>query len=99
MLDKNNLNKVFASLGPKLKPKVVLVSMDSALTRLEQFALGYGHKITTNYFNNESIKKPKTVWNFKDSDNIVSYLDRFDYIFNELLMNNFFNLRKVRVKS
>ena len=25
--------------------------MDSALTRLEQFALGYGHKITANYFN------------------------------------------------
>ena len=51
--------------------------MDSSLTRLEQFALGYGHKITTNYFNNESIKKPKTVWIFKDSDNIVSNLGRF----------------------
>ena len=32
-----------------------------AMTRLEQFALGFGHKITTNYFNNESIKKQKTV--------------------------------------
>jgi len=52
--------------------------MDSALTRLEQFALGYGHKITSNYFNNESIKKPKTVWIFKDSDNIVSNLGRLD---------------------
>jgi len=27
---------------------------------LEEFALGYGHKITTNYFNNESIKIQKT---------------------------------------
>ena len=51
--------------------------MDSALTRFDQFALGYDHKITTNYFNNESIKKPKTVWIFKDSDNIVSNLGRF----------------------
>ena len=58
--------------------KMVWVLTDSALTRLEQFALGYGHKITTNYFNNESIKKPKTVWIFKDSDNIVVYLGTFD---------------------
>ena len=51
--------------------------MDSALTRLEQFALRSRHKTTANYFNNESIKKPKTVWIFKDSDNIVMYLGRF----------------------
>ena len=63
---------------------MVRVSMDSALTRLEQFALGYGHKITTNYFNNESIKKPKTVWIFKDSDNIVSNLGRFTPLFRNL---------------
>ena len=63
---------------------MVRVSMDSALTRLEQFALGYGHKITTDYFNNESIKKPKTVWIFKDSDNIVSNLGRFTPLFRNL---------------
>ena len=41
--------------------------MDSALTRLEQFALGYGHKITANYFNNESIIGPTMVWVLTDS--------------------------------
>ena len=47
--------------GTKIKQNMYRVSIDSALTRLEQFALGYGHKITTNYFNNESIKIQKTV--------------------------------------
>jgi len=42
--------------------------MDPALTRLEQFALGYGHKITTNYFNNDSIKIQKTVRVSMDSN-------------------------------